>query len=358
MHVPTHITEKIMEVESTRELISEEKEKQGMTTEVTADEIASVTNLPLETVENVLKAIQSMNIESIDDMLDEDKDTIEEGILIDRGEPEEFTSGEDEVDRITFTADIKEKMAEILDTLTPREEEVIRHRFGMVDGRQWSLDEIGKKYNVTQERIRQIEAKAIRKLRHPSRARKLETYAEEKVTPINTINNPQEDASESSRNDTQSDVIEHENPTIPIVEEREGNVKTVDETQNKTVSTKELVDEILTIFGDIRDSYQSIETRIQQNRQLETQLRNMQAELLKEKQKLIEYISKLKELINSNKETLEKMIQLETLLEALQKAEERLAQIEAEELAYQNQINRIIQERENNGKKKSSEVDI
>ena len=68
---------------------------------------------------------------------------------------------------------LREQLTDVLDTLTPREEKVLRLRFGLDDGRARTLEEVGKEFNVTRERIRQIEAKALRKLRHPSRLRKL-----------------------------------------------------------------------------------------------------------------------------------------------------------------------------------------
>ena len=71
---------------------------------------------------------------------------------------------------------MKEQLEEVLDTLTPREEKVLRLRFGLDDGHQRTLEEVGKEFNVTRERIRQIEAKALRKLRHPSRSKKLKDY--------------------------------------------------------------------------------------------------------------------------------------------------------------------------------------
>ena len=73
---------------------------------------------------------------------------------------------------------LKEQLDEVLDTLTEREQKVLRLRFGMNDGRARTLEEVGKEFDVTRERIRQIEAKALRKLRHPSRSRKLRDYLE------------------------------------------------------------------------------------------------------------------------------------------------------------------------------------
>ena len=71
---------------------------------------------------------------------------------------------------------LKEQLSEILGTLTPREEKVLRLRFGLEDGRPRTLEEVGKEFDVTRERIRQIEAKALRKLRHPSRSKKLKDF--------------------------------------------------------------------------------------------------------------------------------------------------------------------------------------
>ena len=71
---------------------------------------------------------------------------------------------------------MKEQLADVLKNLTPREEKVLRLRFGLEDGRPRTLEEVGKEFNVTRERIRQIEAKALRKLRHPSRSKKLRDF--------------------------------------------------------------------------------------------------------------------------------------------------------------------------------------
>ena len=71
---------------------------------------------------------------------------------------------------------LKEQLSDVLQTLTPREEKVLRLRFGLEDGRSRTLEEVGKEFNVTRERIRQIEAKALRKLRHPSRSKKLKDF--------------------------------------------------------------------------------------------------------------------------------------------------------------------------------------
>ena len=73
---------------------------------------------------------------------------------------------------------LNEQLMDVLSSLTPREEKVLRLRFGIDDGRQRTLEEVGKEFNVTRERIRQIEAKALRKLRHPSRSRRLKDFLE------------------------------------------------------------------------------------------------------------------------------------------------------------------------------------
>ena len=78
-------------------------------------------------------------------------------------------------DAAAFTL-LKEQLVEVLSTLTPREEKVLKLRFGIEDGRTRTLEEVGKEFNVTRERIRQIEAKALRKLRHPSRSKKLKDF--------------------------------------------------------------------------------------------------------------------------------------------------------------------------------------
>ena len=82
---------------------------------------------------------------------------------------------------------LKEQLNEVLDTLTEREQKVLRLRFGMNDGRARTLEEVGKEFDVTRERIRQIEAKALRKLRHPSRSRKLRDYLDENDGAFKTV---------------------------------------------------------------------------------------------------------------------------------------------------------------------------
>ena len=87
----------------------------------------------------------------------------------------EDDKGVEPAEAASFTL-LKEQLMEVLSTLTPREEKVLRLRFGLEDGRTRTLEEVGKEFNVTRERIRQIEAKALRKLRHPSRSKKLKDF--------------------------------------------------------------------------------------------------------------------------------------------------------------------------------------
>ena len=89
--------------------------------------------------------------------------------------PDEYASEPSEAASFSL---LKEQLMTVLDTLTPREKKVLELRFGIVDGRTRTLEEVGKEFNVTRERIRQIEAKALRKLRHPSRSKKLKDFLE------------------------------------------------------------------------------------------------------------------------------------------------------------------------------------
>ena len=87
-----------------------------------------------------------------------------------------WTESQPAPDSMATYAMLKKQLTEVLDTLTPREEKVVRLRFGLDDGKTRTLEDVGKEFNVTRERIRQIEAKALRKLRHPSRSKRLKDY--------------------------------------------------------------------------------------------------------------------------------------------------------------------------------------
>lgn len=134
--------------------------------EPTPDEIAREMNMSGDKVREILKIAQDPV--SLETPIGEEEDShlgdfIED---VDSPAPAEAAS---------YTL-LKEQLAEVLRTLTPREEQVLRLRFGLDDGRTRTLEEVGKVFNITRERIRQIEAKALRKMRHPSRSKRLKDY--------------------------------------------------------------------------------------------------------------------------------------------------------------------------------------
>ena len=130
------------------------------------DEIAEEMNMPVEKVREILKIAQEPV--SLETPIGEEEDSHLGDFIEDdtASEPSEAAS---------FTL-LKEQLVDVLSTLTPREEKVLKLRFGIEDGRTRTLEEVGKEFNVTRERIRQIEAKALRKLRHPSRSKKLKDF--------------------------------------------------------------------------------------------------------------------------------------------------------------------------------------
>lgn len=133
--------------------------------------IEKETGIPKDTVEQCLMIrMHLLSSSSLDVPVGEEMDTPLVSLVPDEKE----SNPEDEA---AYTL-LKEQLAEVLGTLTEREQKVLRLRFGIDDGRQRTLEEVGKEFNVTRERIRQIEAKALRKLRHPSRSRKLKDYME------------------------------------------------------------------------------------------------------------------------------------------------------------------------------------
>ena len=134
--------------------------------EPSPEEIAHKLHLPLEKVEEVMRIGQEPI--SLETPVGEEDDS-HLGDFIqddDASQPAEEAS---------YTL-LREQLEEVLKTLTPREEEVLRMRFGLIDGKPHTLEEVGKKFDVTRERIRQIESKALRKLRHPSRSKKLRDF--------------------------------------------------------------------------------------------------------------------------------------------------------------------------------------
>ena len=136
--------------------------------EPTPEEIAEEMKMPVERVREILKISQEPV--SLETPIGEEEDSHLGDFIKDDNVPVP-------ADAATFTL-LKEQLEEVLGTLTEREQKVLTLRFGLEDGRARTLEEVGKEFNVTRERIRQIEAKALRKLRHPSRSRKLKDYLE------------------------------------------------------------------------------------------------------------------------------------------------------------------------------------
>ena len=158
IRIPVHMVETINKViRVSRQLLQE------LGHDPTPEEIAEEMSMPVERVREILKIAQEPV--SLETPIGEEEDSHLGDFIPDEdaSEPAEAAS---------FTL-LKEQLVEVLSTLTPREEKVLKLRFGIEDGRTRTLEEVGKEFNVTRERIRQIEAKALRKLRHPSRSKKL-----------------------------------------------------------------------------------------------------------------------------------------------------------------------------------------
>ena len=161
IRIPVHMVETINKlIRVSRQLLQE------LGREPTPEEIAEEMNLPVERVREILKISQEPV--SLETPIGEEEDSHLGDFIQDDNVPVP-------ADAAAFTL-LKEQLVEVLGTLTDREQKVLRLRFGLDDGRARTLEEVGKEFNVTRERIRQIEAKALRKLRHPSRSRKLRDY--------------------------------------------------------------------------------------------------------------------------------------------------------------------------------------
>ena len=161
IRIPVHMVETINKViRVSRQLLQE------LGHDPTPEEIAKEMEMPVERVREILKIAQEPV--SLETPIGEEEDSHLGDFIPDEdaSEPAEAAS---------FTL-LKEQLIEVLATLTPREEKVLKLRFGIEDGRTRTLEEVGKEFNVTRERIRQIEAKALRKLRHPSRSKKLKDF--------------------------------------------------------------------------------------------------------------------------------------------------------------------------------------
>ena len=164
IRIPVHMVETINKlVRVQRQLLQE------LGREPSPEEISKEMNMPVERVREILKISQEPV--SLETPIGEEEDSHLGDFIQDENVPVP-------ADAAAFTL-LKEQLVEVLDTLTDREQKVLRLRFGLDDGRARTLEEVGKEFNVTRERIRQIEAKALRKLRHPSRSRKLKDFLEE-----------------------------------------------------------------------------------------------------------------------------------------------------------------------------------
>ena len=161
IRIPVHMVETINKViRVNRQLLQE------LGHDPTPEETAAEMNMPVEKVREILKIAQEPV--SLETPIGEEEDS-HLGDFI----PDEDASEPSEAASFTL---LKEQLVDVLSTLTPREEKVLKLRFGIEDGRTRTLEEVGKEFNVTRERIRQIEAKALRKLRHPSRSKKLKDF--------------------------------------------------------------------------------------------------------------------------------------------------------------------------------------
>ena len=161
IRIPVHMVETINKlIRVSRQLLQE------LGREPTPEEIAEEMDMPVDRVREILKISQKPV--SLETPIGEEEDSHLGDFIQDDNVPVP-------ADAAAFTL-LKEQLVEVLGTLTEREQKVLRLRFGLDDGRARTLEEVGKEFNVTRERIRQIEAKALRKLRHPSRSRKLKDY--------------------------------------------------------------------------------------------------------------------------------------------------------------------------------------
>lgn len=161
IRIPVHMVETINKV---KKVSSQLLHTNGH--EPTVDEIALELDMPVDKVREIMRVAQEPV--SLETPIGEEEDSHLGDFIPDDDAP----APADAASHIL----LKEQLAEVLDTLTPREEKVLRLRFGLEDGRSRTLEEVGKEFNVTRERIRQIEAKALRKLRHPSRSKKLKDF--------------------------------------------------------------------------------------------------------------------------------------------------------------------------------------
>ena len=161
IRIPVHMVETINKV---KKVSSQLLHQNGH--DPTAEEIAAALDMPVDKVREIMRVAQEPV--SLETPIGEEEDSHLGDFIPDDDAPAP-------ADAASHTL-LKEQLGEVLKTLTPREEKVLRLRFGLEDGRSRTLEEAGKEFNVTRERIRQIEAKALRKLRHPSRSKKLKDF--------------------------------------------------------------------------------------------------------------------------------------------------------------------------------------
>ncbi len=161
IRIPVHMVETINKV---KKVSSQLLHQNGH--EPSAEEIAEELDMPVDKVREIMRVAQEPV--SLETPIGEEEDSHLGDFIPDDDAPAP-------ADAASHTM-LREQLIEVLDTLTPREEKVLRLRFGLEDGRSRTLEEVGKEFNVTRERIRQIEAKALRKLRHPSRSKKLKDF--------------------------------------------------------------------------------------------------------------------------------------------------------------------------------------
>ena len=161
IRIPVHMVETINKViRTSRQLLQE------LGHEPTPEEVAEEMNMPVQKVRDIMKtALEPVSLET---PIGEEEDSHLGDFIQDTDSPQPMEAA--------ATTMLREQLIEVLGSLTPREEMVLRLRFGIDDGQPRTLEEVGQQFNVTRERIRQIEAKALRKLRHPSRAKKLKDY--------------------------------------------------------------------------------------------------------------------------------------------------------------------------------------
>ncbi len=161
IRIPVHMVETINKVKKVQSQLLHQNGH-----EPTAEEISAEIDMPVDKVREIMRVAQEPV--SLETPIGEEEDSHLGDFIPDNEAPAP-------ADAASHTM-LREQLSDVLSTLTPREEKVLRLRFGLEDGRSRTLEEVGKEFNVTRERIRQIEAKALRKLRHPSRSRKLKDY--------------------------------------------------------------------------------------------------------------------------------------------------------------------------------------